>query len=160
MNTKTECSGSECKNCGESKKHLNGVGIMWTCPNCNQTVPGGLDIKEDEKIVAQNLIVEKVFRDRLETFERTIEFFKKEIEEHNKNLKWYQHEWYLNSNFANMYSIMSQGSIFDLHRTIYGWSTTKMVKGYHAIIKPTLEELRPYKYIECPGCHYRHYIKG
>lgn len=114
---------------------------MWSCPNCKQTIPDLLSVKIDEKIIGENTMEVIAFT------VKKLEFSKK-VEEHNRNCKRFQRRWYLTENW--FYLKIEAG----LSSEVKGdWWGNKIID---ITTKP---QEKDYKYLECPMCEHKEYIR-
>lgn len=75
--------------------------------------------------------------EELKEFKVKLQILKDAVTEHNGKKKWWQPKWKLNDGFL-FCSIYYNGfpNLFEIHRTLWGWSWSSFPEEHHALMKP------------------------
>lgn len=117
---------------------------MWNCPNCKQTIPELLTVKEDIDIARQNLDIFNEYCVQVEEYNAKKQEFERKVKKHNENRKFYQDKCFLDENW--LFLLIKQEGLFSWRKTI------------EIITIPHKPEVVKYRYIQCPMCGHKEYI--
>ncbi len=125
---------------------------MYTCPNCRQTIKEKLFAQIDEQKKKEN---KEQYNNAIENITLRIvkeKEYQKIVDEHNKNRK-YKTSWFGEKIYDDEMWKLSTFPELYIYTERY-----KIVEHYPTIYCPNYYEVM-YRYIECPLCNYKDYIK-